>query len=121
LKILSTLVYRNFIPEYRLVWECLISVTLPLLSELMFIGITLKFKAMKTRSNNPGRMEKEEKRRKETGQEALDNVRTGPAAVDNFDGIVGERSTGANPTDSAGVSDIDATMRRGSRYSRRNS
>jgi hypothetical protein len=76
---------------------------------------------MKTRKNNPGSMEREDNQKRETSQEALDNVRTGPAAADDFDGIVGERSTGTNPTDSAGVSDLDATMRRGSRYSRRNS
>jgi hypothetical protein len=76
---------------------------------------------MKTRNNNHGRMERDDHLKRETNQEALDNVRTGPAAIDDNDGIVGERSTGTNPTDSAGVSDLDATMRRGSRYSRRNS
>jgi hypothetical protein len=76
---------------------------------------------MKTRNNNPGRLEREDKRKRETSQEALDNVRTGPASADDNDGIASERSTGTNPTDSAGVSDLDATLRRGSRYSRRNS
>lgn len=76
---------------------------------------------MKTRNNNPERAdERDENRNNTTNQNALDKAMTNPVNAEDVDGIVGERTTGSNPNDIAGVSDLDATMRRGSRYSRRN-
>ncbi|HYG41171.1 MAG TPA: hypothetical protein VD908_21260 [Cytophagales bacterium] len=71
---------------------------------------------MENKNKNPDKdLKNENENNNLTSQEALNKVNTNPIQADDVDGIVTERTTGSNPVDRAGISDLDRGMARGSR------